>query len=108
MRNGYIKNVKIRIKNFSIEGAENSLDILINDVAKAFSNDFKNILKDELKTVLSDKLSLYRKDESVPGYRSESFVMKKDVTIALDLDSEVSAIVERGIIEVSEPIEEKK
>lgn len=108
MRNGYIKNVEIRIKKFSIEGAENSLDILINDVAKAFSNDFKNILKEELKTALSDKLRFYRIDESVPGYRSESFVMKKDVTIALDLDSEVSAIVERGIFEVSEPIEEKK
>ena len=108
MRNGYIKNVEIRIKKFSIEGVENSLDILINDVAKAFSNDFKNILKEELKTALSDKLIFYRKDESGLGYRSESFVIKKDVTIALDLDSEVSAIVERGIFEVSEPIEEKK
>lgn len=105
MRNGYIKNVEIRIKKFSIKGAEDSLDILINDVAKAFSNDFKNILKDELKTELFDKLKFYRKDESVPGYRSESFVMKKDVTIALDLDSEVSSIVERGIIEVTEPKE---
>lgn len=108
MRNGYIKNVEIRIKKFSIEGAENSLDLLINDVAKAFSNDFKNILKDELKTALSDKLRIYRKDESIPGYRSEAFVIKKDVSIALDLDSEVSAIVERGIIEVTEPIEGKK
>lgn len=113
MRNGYIKNVEIRIKDIIKDRAEKTYDEALDAVAEAFAKDFKTILKEELKDSLHGLVEFGVKTETFPsiskrkGIEKDEFcVMNYDIKIALDLDSEASAIVERGIIEVTEPIEE--